>query len=156
MKFNELVQEGAIAAQLQSSDRDAVIKELVNKLVSVGDLKKKDSKGIFDLLIKREDEASTGIGKGVAVPHVKFGGIKHVVASIGISQSGIDFNSLDKQPVYAVILMISPENDPDNHLKAMELVFKNLQKEDFRRFLCQAKSVGEVRDLLCEVDEGEI
>ncbi|AQQ71870.1 EIIABC-Fru [Limihaloglobus sulfuriphilus] len=156
MNFNDLVQEGAIDAELQSSDRDAVIKQLVDMLVSIGDIKKKDAKGIFDLLIKRENEASTGIGKGVAVPHVKHSGIKKVVAAIGVSQNGIDFNSLDKEPVYAVILMISPEKDPDAHLKAMEIVFKNLQKEDFRRFLCQARSTEDVRDLLCEVDEGEI
>ena len=90
-------------------------------------------------VISRENEASTGIGKGVAVPHVKHESISEPVAVVGCSQEGIDFDSLDKQPVYSVFLLISPTTDPDKHLQVMETIFKNLQKEDFRRFLRQAR-----------------
>jgi mannitol/fructose-specific phosphotransferase system IIA component (Ntr-type) len=72
---------------------------------------------------------------------------------VGLSKEGIDFKSLDKQPVYSVILLISPENNPESHLKAMENVFGHLQKEKFRSFLRQADSPEEVEDLLREADE---
>jgi mannitol/fructose-specific phosphotransferase system IIA component (Ntr-type) len=71
-------------------------------------------------VIKRENEASTGMGKGVAIPHVKHPAVKHVIAAVGQSSAGIDFVSLDEQPVYSVILLISPINNPDKHLQAME------------------------------------
>ena len=156
MKFSELVCDGAIVPELESSERDAIIQELVDSLVSSGDIKKKDAKNVYKMIMARENEASTGIGKGVAVPHVKHKGASGVVVAIGISRDGIDFASLDKQPVYSVILMVSPAGNPDEHLKAMELVFKNLQKEDFRRFLSQAKGIDDIRELLREVDEGEL
>ena len=75
------------------------------------------------------------------------------VTAIGQSSAGIDFFSLDKQPVYSVILLISPADDPDKHLQAMESVFKHLQQERFRKFLRQCRSPRQVEDLLSEADE---
>jgi PTS system nitrogen regulatory IIA component len=76
-----------------------------------------------------------------------------VVAAIGQSSRGIDFLALDKQPVYSVILLISPVDDPDKHLQAMECVFKHLQHERFRKFLRQCRTTEQVEDLLTEADE---
>jgi len=104
-------------------------------------------------IIKREKEASTGMGKGVAVPHVKHQAVKDIVAAIGQSGSGIDFSALDKQPVYSVFLLISPANEPDKHLQAMESLFKHLQKERFRRFLRQSQTSEQIEDLIIEADE---
>ena len=156
MKLSGIVCEGAIVPELGSSERDAVIQELVDGLAASGCIKKKDVKNIYKKLIERENEASTGIGKGVAIPHVKHKSVSEVVAAVGVSREGIDFSSLDKKPVYSVILMISPVKNSDSHIKAMELVIKNLQKEDFRRFLSQATKVEDVCELLREVDEGEL
>jgi mannitol/fructose-specific phosphotransferase system IIA component (Ntr-type) len=104
-------------------------------------------------VIKRENEASTGMGKGVAVPHVKHKAVKEVVAAVGLSGTGIDFFSLDKQPVYSIILLISPVDDPDQHLQAMECVFRHLQQEKFRKFLRQCRDTAQVEDLIREADE---
>ncbi|MBN1456330.1 MAG: PTS sugar transporter subunit IIA, partial [Sedimentisphaerales bacterium] len=71
----------------------------------------------------------------------------------GCSTKGIDFSSLDKQLVYSVILLLSPSDDPDKHLQAMESIFKNLQKDDFRRFLRQAQSVEQIKELLLDADD---
>jgi mannitol/fructose-specific phosphotransferase system IIA component (Ntr-type) len=153
MKFSDLVCFEAIIPQLASSDRDGVISELVSKLEGAGRLGKAKSGEIAKAVIKRENEASTGIGKGVAVPHVKHKAIKDVVAAIGCSGSGIDFSSLDKQPVYSVILLLSPLGEAEKHLQAMETIFKNLQKDDFRRFLRQARTIESVKDVILEADE---
>jgi len=153
MKLKDFVCIEATITELQASDRDGVIKELVTSLDKAGKIGKGKRQDIFKEVIKRENEASTGLGKGVAIPHVKHKAVKEAVAAIGQSSRGIDFFSLDKQPVYSVILLISPADDPDQHLQAMESVFKHLQQERFRKFLRQCRSVEQVEDLLNEADE---
>jgi len=93
------------------------------------------------------------MGKGVAMPHVKHDVVTDVVAVVGQSSAGVGFFALDKQPVYSVILMVSPVDNPDKHLQAMESVFKHLQQEKFRRFLRMCRSSEQVRELLIEADE---
>ena len=73
---------------------------------------------------------------------------------MGRSSGGIDFSSLDKQPVYSIILLLSPKGDSEKHLQAMEAIFKNLQKDDFRRFLRQAGTVEQIKETILEADEG--
>ena len=153
MKFADFVCFEAIIPELKAKSRNGVITELVSALDKTGRLGKNNSKEIIKAVIKREKEASTGMGKGVAVPHVKHKAVKDVVATIGQSSIGIDFSSLDKKLVYSVILLISPTDDPDRHLQAMEYVFKYLQDEKFRKFLRQSKTAEEIEDLLTEVDE---
>ena len=93
------------------------------------------------------------MGKGIAVPHVKHAAVKKAVAVIGKSSAGIDFFALDKQPVYSVILLISPAKNPDEHLQAMENVFRHLQQEKFLKFLRQSSTLEQIKDLLTEADE---
>jgi len=153
MKFADFVCFEAIVPELEAKDRNGVIAELVCLLDKAGRLGKNNSEKITRAVIKREREASTGMGKGVAVPHVKHTSVKDVVAVLGQSAAGIDFSSLDKQPVYSVILLISPVDNPDRHLQAMEKIFKHLQKDKFRKFLRQSESAEQIEDLLREADE---
>ncbi|AQQ09505.1 EIIABC-Fru [Sedimentisphaera cyanobacteriorum] len=156
MKLNGLVCPEAIVVKLKSTDRDGVITELVDSLVESGQLDKDKRDQAVKAVIDRENEASTGIGKGVAVPHVKSSLADTPIGAFGLSSEGIDFLSLDKQLVYSVFLVIGPEANPDQHLLAMEIIFKNLQKDDFRSFLRQSKSTEDVVTLLEEADRDEI
>jgi len=153
MKFADFVCFKATIPELQARDRDGAIAELVSSLDKAGKLGKGKCKELVKAVIKREKEASTGMGKGIAVPHVKHKAVKDVVAAIGQSSAGIDFSSLDKQPVYSVILLISPADEPDKHLQAMENVFRHLQHEKFRKFLRQCRDMVQIEDLLREADE---
>jgi len=153
MKFKDFVCTEAIVTDLCSTDRDGVIAELTTALDNAGRLGKNDCDKIIKAIIKRENEASTGMGKGMAIPHVKHADIDEMVATVGKSSTGIDFSSLDKQPVYSVILLISPATDPDKHLQAMEKIFKCIQQEKFRKFLRNSSTAEEVEDLLQEADE---
>lgn len=155
MKLIDIVCFDAIVAQLKSNKRDKVILELVQSLADHGKPGGVDAKRLSKAVIKRENEASTGIGKGVAVPHVKHEAITEPVGVIGCSQEGIDFASLDKQPVYSVFLLLSPASNPDKHLQAMETIFKNLQKDDFRRFLRQAQTTEAIIEALKDADEDD-
>jgi mannitol/fructose-specific phosphotransferase system IIA component (Ntr-type) len=152
MEFADFVCFQALIPELKATDRDGVIAELVSALDQAGQLGKGNCEEITKAVIKREKEASTGMGKGIAVPHVKHHACKDIVASIGGS-SGIDFAALDKQPVYSVILLISPLDNPDKHLQAMEHVFKHLRQEKFRKFLRQSETAEQIESLLREADE---
>jgi mannitol/fructose-specific phosphotransferase system IIA component (Ntr-type) len=153
MRFADFVCFKAIITQLKATNRDGVIAELITSLNQAGKLSKGTCKDVIKAVIKRENEASTGMGKGIAIPHVKHLAVDDVVAAVGQSSKGIDFSALDKQLVYSVILLISPENNPDRHLQAMEKIFRHLQKEKFRKFLKQCNEPKDVEDLLREADE---
>jgi mannitol/fructose-specific phosphotransferase system IIA component (Ntr-type) len=152
MKFSDFICFKAIIPELQAKERDGVIEELARALDKAGRLGKGNADKITRAVIKRENEASTGMGKGIAVPHVKHKAVKEVVAAVGQSSKGVDFAALDKQPVYSVILLVSPADDPEKHLQAMEKIFRHLQQEKFRKFLRQSQTAAQIEDLLKEAD----
>ena len=154
MKLREFIVTEAISPNLKSADRDGAIRELVMSLSQAGALAAEAVDEVVAALIKREENGSTGFGKGVAVPHAKHAKVKAMAATIGRSESGIDFAALDHQPVYSVVLLLSPENQPQQHLQAMNIVFSNLQKDMFRRFLRQSPTREAIVELLDEADTG--
>jgi nitrogen PTS system EIIA component len=155
MKLKEFIVSQAIVPNLAAHDRDAALQELVKSLAAAGTLPASAVEEVVAALIKREQNGSTGFGKGVAVPHVKHPQIKQMCGTIGRSAAGIDFAALDHQPVYTVFLLLSPENQPQQHLQAMNIVFSNLQKDIFRRFLKQAPTREAIVELLEEADQGK-
>ncbi len=152
MKLLDIVVKKAIIPDLDATGRDAVIAEIVDALVNAGAISPELPDEFVKEIIKREKRGSTGFGHGVAVPHVKHAAIGQMAIAIGVSRAGVEFNALDKQPVYAIFLLLSPEDKPEDHLDAMEAIFANLSQETFRRFLRQATSVDEVWTLLEETD----
>ena len=155
MKLREFIVADAIVPELEAIDRDGAIRELVNSLSAAGAVPKSAVDEVVAAVIKREQNGSTGFGKGVAVPHVKHAKVKAMAGTIGRSVNGIDFAALDHQPVYTVFLLLSPENQPQQHLQAMNIVFSNLQKDMFRRFLRQCDSREKIIELLDEADQGK-
>lgn len=152
MRLTEIVAESAIVAQLGANERDAVVAELIDALIGGNAALAAHRDELIAKVLERERRGSTGFGRGVAVPHVKHKAAKKMAAAIGLSAGGIEFASLDKQPVYSVFLLLSPEDKPEQHLQAMEVIFKNLSKDTFRRFLRQAGTKEEVWTLLEEAD----
>src|SRR5438270_4857581 len=155
MKLREFIVTDAIIPELQATDRDGAIRELVSSLAEHGAVPKAAVDEVVTALIKREQNGSTGFGKGVAVPHVKHPKVKQMSGTIGRSVSGIDFAALDHQPVYTIFLLLSPENQPQHHLQAMNIVFSNLQKDTFRKFLRQSATRDAIVELLDEADQGK-
>jgi mannitol/fructose-specific phosphotransferase system IIA component (Ntr-type) len=155
MKLKDFIVHDAIVADLHAVDRDAALRELVESLASAGAIDAGAVDDIVAALIKREQNGSTGFGKGVAVPHTKHPKVDRMVGTIGRSSHGLDFAALDHQPVYCIVLLLSPENQPQQHLQAMNIVFSNLQKDIFRRFLRQSPSKEAIAELLDEADQGK-
>jgi len=152
MKIADVICAKAIVPRLEAVKRDEAIRELVSVLDKAGKIGKDNAADVAKAVIKRENEASTGIGRGVAVPHIRHKAVKKIVAAIGISATGIDFSALDKQPVYTIILLISPV-EGDQHLQAMEAIFEHLQNDNFRKFLKQSETVEQIKELLVEADQ---
>src|SRR5438477_9988992 len=155
MKLKDFIINEAVVAELAASDRDGVLRELVTSLASAGALPADAVDDVVAALLKREQNGSTGFGKGVAVPHVKHPAVKKMAGTIGRSAGGVDFAALDHQPVYSVVLLLSPENQPQQHLQAMNIIFTNLQKDMFRRFLRQSATKAAICELLDEADQGK-
>lgn len=156
MKWHEFVVRDAIVPEMKAVDRDVAIAELVDALVAAGAAPQDVRDELLEQIIEREKHGSTGFGKGVAVPHVKHEQVKHMAAAIGVNPKGVDFNALDKAPVYSIVLLLSPKNKPDEHLQAMENIFSSLQKDQFRKFLRQATSREDVEELIQEADAEQL
>jgi len=156
MKFQEFVCRKALIADLQGKTGPDVLAEMIEALVSAGSLSKSKKDDVLNALVQREKKATTGFGNGVAIPHVKHEGVKTLVGMVARSGDGVDFAALDGHPVHTFFLLISPPDRPAEHLKAMENIFRNAQKEHWRRFLRQAETADAIWELLVEADEEAI
>ncbi|RIK67879.1 MAG: PTS fructose transporter subunit IIA [Planctomycetota bacterium] len=153
MKLTDFVIRDAVISNLEATDRNGAIRELVRKVAEVNGLSAEDGETIAKAVIQRENQGSTGFGKGVAVPHVKHAKVPKIMAAIGRSATGIDFAALDRAPVYTIVVLLSPPDNPDGHLQAMENIFRHLQRDNFRRFLRQSETADAIWDLIQEADE---
>src|SRR5262245_16198138 len=99
MKFSDFVSVRAIKADVAAFDKPGAIRELVESLAKAGSIKPSDTEGIVAAIMKREELGSTGIGRGVAVPHTKHASVDRLVGTVGVSSEGVDFNSLDGDKV---------------------------------------------------------
>jgi mannitol/fructose-specific phosphotransferase system IIA component (Ntr-type) len=154
MKLLDLVRPDAIVAELSARDKGGVIRELVGVLAGSGAIPAADVEGIAKAILTRErTRGTTGLGKGMATPHAKLAGLSQAVVAVGRSSVGIDFGALDGAPVRGFFLLLSPAERAEEHLKAMDLVFRHLQQERFRKFLIQSDKAEKIYDLLREADE---
>lgn len=156
MKLGEIVLERAIITQLQAPERDDAIAEMIDALIAAEAAPPDVRDALIASVLEREAKGTTGFGRGVAVPHVKHKAVRRMAAGIALAPRGLDFDSMDKQPVYSIFLLLSPDNRPEEHLQAMEVIFRNLSKETFRRFLRQAATLDEVKTLIEDADNQAI
>jgi PTS system fructose-specific IIA component/PTS system nitrogen regulatory IIA component len=140
---------------LSADDKEGVIRELAESLASSGALSADDLDGIIRAIMKREELGSTGIGKGIAVPHTKHSSVAKLVGTVGVSADGVDFNSLDGEKVHLFFLLISPPDRPGDHLRALENISRQLRDDTFCRFLKQARSPADIQQLLEEADNNQ-
>mgnify|MGYP000644122494 CR=1 FL=1 len=155
MKFADFVVREAIKADLHAEDKPGVIREMVQALQAAGSIDKNEAESIVKGILKREELGSTGIGRGVAVPHTKHPSVERLVGNVAISRDGVDFASLDGERVYLFFLLVSPPDRPGDHLRALENISRQLRDETFCRFLKQAKTADEIWQLLEEADNNQ-
>ena len=155
MKLRDFLFPQAFVPLLKSVDKEGVIRELTQALIRSGKLPKAHLSGVVKALLERERLGSTGIGKGIGIPHAKHRCVKRVVGTVGLSAQGVEFAALDGEPVYVVFLLVSPPKKPEEHLAALELVSQTLRHETFCRFLRQVQDKSDLLELLDEADAGK-
>jgi PTS system fructose-specific IIA component/PTS system nitrogen regulatory IIA component len=155
MKFYDFVKPETIIADLEATDKQGVIRELVDSLVLHGRIKTNEKESIFEAIMTREELGSTGIGRGVAVPHTKHPSVDQLIGTVGVSSGGVDFQSLDGEKVQLVFLLVSPPDRPGDHLRALENISRQLHDETFCRFLKQSKTAAEIQQVLEEADNNQ-
>ncbi len=141
MRMCDFVVRDAIIADLKATTKEEVIREIVESLRVAAQLKSgADTEDVVRAIQKRESLGSTGIGRGVAIPHTKHGGVERLLGTIAISPRGVPFDSLDGEPVHVFVLLISPQDRPGDHLRALENVSRSLRDDGFVRALRNAAS----------------
>lgn len=154
MKFADFVVRDAVISALSADDKEGVIREMAAALAAAGRISERDLEGIVARILEREELGSTGIGRGIAVPHTKHSSVERLLGAVAISSEGVDFDSLDGEKVYLLFLLLSPPDRPGDHLRALENVSRQLKNDTFCRFLKNAKSREEILLLLDESDSG--
>ncbi|MFC5712830.1 fructose-specific PTS transporter subunit EIIC [Thalassorhabdus alkalitolerans] len=150
MKITELLKADTIQLDLQSSSKEEVIDELIGTLDKAGRLH--DPKGYKEAIVAREEQSSTGIGEGVAIPHAKTSAVKTPAIAFGRSQSGLDYDSLDGQPAHLFFMIAASEGANQTHLETLSRLSTLLMDQDFRAILLEASTKEEI---LIAIDEKE-
>lgn len=135
--------------QIKEETKDGAIKALVRTLAKCPEVTKEKelSKAIHD----RERILSTGIGQGIAIPHAKIASVTKFVAAIGISKSGVDFDSLDDKPAHIIVMIAGPEGQSEEYLRILSRFTAVLKNEPTRRRVIEAKKPEQVMTILQEV-----
>src|SRR3954453_19136928 len=152
MRLKEFVVRPAIVPGLTASNKEAVIRAMVEQLQAAGQFRGTDLEDIVRAILKRELLGSTGIGRGVAIPHTKHASVDRLIGPLAVSPNGVAFESLDGEPVYIFVLLISPQDRPGDHLRALENVSRCLRDDAFVRALRAAKTREEIVALIDRID----
>ena len=146
MRLRDMLDESTVKVGLESLDKEECIEELTDVLVLAGRVA--DRAQVLSAVRTREAEGSTGIGKGVAVPHGKCVGLAGTVLAVGISKHGIEFDSADGKPVKIVFLIAASASEPGKHLQMLAEVVRLIRVPGLCDKLTAATTPKMVLDLL--------
>jgi PTS system nitrogen regulatory IIA component len=156
MKVMDFLPKKAISADLKGSDKQEILSELLDLLISAGEIDKKYKNKLMEVLLAREALGSTAIGQGIGIPHGKSENVSKLVAAFGLSRSGVNFDSLDGEPVYLFFLLIAPQDSAGPHLKALARISRLLKDKYFRDKLKSARDEATILKVIAQEDERKI
>ena len=146
--FLKYINEEDIIIDLKARNKKNAISVMLDCLVNTKRIGKNDKRPILRVIMQREDMGSTAIGGDIALPHARLDCIKDIVSCIAISKEGIDFDSLDEEPVHIIVLLLSNQKEAGLHLKTLAYLAKMLRDKSFVRKLEAAKEKSEVISLI--------
>ncbi len=151
MVLGEVFSPNAIIVDLQSEDKEEVIAELVEQLVA--HIPGADRSQLLSSVLNREEKMSTGIMPGIAIPHGKSETLNGIHGVIGISRSGIDFDSLDGKPTYLFLLIISCTKESERHLFVLKRLAQILENKSFYKEIMEQKSPADIHRVLVRYED---
>lgn len=150
MRLADVLKEEHIITDLKARGKRQLLEEMVSCISSRVD--GVDPEKVLNAVLEREKLGSTGIGHGVAIPHGKIKGMTEIRVFFGRSGPGVDFDSLDRQPVYLFFMIVAPENSTAAHLKILAGISHLLKDQEFRHRLTTAETAGDVYRVIVEAD----
>jgi mannitol/fructose-specific phosphotransferase system IIA component (Ntr-type) len=146
MRLTDILKPEYIKVPLASIEKKAAISELVDLLVQANQIK--DPALVLASVLEREATRTTGVGHGLAIPHSKCAGVNKLTMAIGKPVQPIDFQSIDGQPVFVIVLLVSPPEQTGAHIQSLARVSRLMTIDGFRARLRLAKSGAEVYDVI--------
>ena len=140
----------AMIHELSGSTKAEVVEEMVAAAAAGGVLPKARRQQALEALMSRENRGSTGLGKGIAIPHAKLEGLRKHAGVVARSSEGVDFKAVDGEPVHVLVMLISPESRPDEHLSLLRWVSGLARDPDFSSFIRQARNAQDIFAVLQE------
>ena len=151
MKVSELLKPEFIIPEHNGESKEEIINELIDLFKN--DPRVEDIDKVRSAVLDREKVMSTGVGKGFAIPHGKTNAVKEIIGAFGKVKDGIDYESLDGNPVNLVFLLVGKDNLISTHIKLLSRISRLMNKDDFRHRLVEANSADEIVKLFSEEEE---
>ena len=148
--MKDLLRRDLIIADIKAIDKVGVIREFAAHLSAAG--KVRDADELVRVLMERESMGSTGIGDGVAIPHGKLHSMSDMIVAFGRSHRGVDYQSLDDKPAYLFFLLVTPDDNPGEHLKMLARISRILKNPVLREKLRTVPEGRELHQLILEED----
>jgi len=153
MKIMDFLSKDAIEPDLKSTKKEDVIREMVDLLISANELDKSNRNKAIEALMERESLGSTAIGQGVAIPHAKTDCVSKLVGAFALSRKGVDFDSLDGEPVYIFFLLLAAQDSAGPHLKALARISRIFKDKYFRDNLRNCVDKNAIIKVISQQDE---
>jgi len=151
MSLREYASPEAILCDLEASGKEDAVRQLVDALVEAKSVPKTKGSAIYKEVIERERQATTGIGKGIGIPHARSAHAKRVALAIGRVPAGMDFGAVDGERVRVILLLISPKEATDEHLAAMKKIVSIARDAYQRARLTSCNTPESFLELLAEI-----
>jgi len=148
MRMSHFVVRDAILPTLTATTKEGVIREMVQNLHAAGQFANTDLEDIVKAVMRRELLGSTGIGRGIAIPHSRHAAVTQLVGTMALSKAGVPFESIDAEPVHVFVLLISPQDRPGDHLRALENVVQSMRDDSFVQALRGATTREQVWEMI--------
>jgi nitrogen PTS system EIIA component len=142
MKIYEILDKSCCSISLEGRNKNAILQELSELAIQNCEISTFSVEKIFNALVSRESEGSTGFGEGVALPHIRLKGIKDMFVLIAVSKHGVDFDAIDKKKVKLFFLIIAPEEKVTEHVQVLAGISRALSTGNLKNELLSAKSQG--------------
>lgn len=155
MRLSELLRPEAVHLGVRDRNKWQVIEELTDLLVASGGLDSNKRTAVLEALLARERSMSTGMERGIAIPHCSMELVDDTLVSLGVAPEGVDFESIDGQRTHLILLLVTPRNKTKVHIRTLAEIAKLLNDEAFREGLVAAKTSDEVLERIRQRESDE-